>query len=261
MRLLVTRPAPDSERTAGTLRAHGHHVLTAPMLRMETLDCAFPDRPYAGVVLTSANAARAMAGDPRCAKLASLPAFTVGGHTAEAARAVGFRDVHCANGDRNDLAAMLRARPDASSRPLLYLAGEDRAGELELAPSGAVIVTAVVYRMVKAERFPPTVESALARRQIDAVLHFSQRSTHAYIDCASRAGLLDCALAPLHFCLSRQVAEPLATPNVVAQDLVTKELVTKDLASKDLAARDIGGIRIAPRPDEAALIALLNSGR
>jgi hypothetical protein len=119
--------------------------------------------------------------------------------------------------------------------------------------------------MVKAERFPPTVESALARRQIDAVLHFSRRSAHAYIDCASRAGLLDCALAPLHFCLSRQVAEPLATPSVVAQDLVTKELVTKDLASKDpaskdLAARDVGGIRIAPRPDEAALIALVNSG-
>jgi uroporphyrinogen-III synthase len=237
MRLLVTRPAPDGERTAGALRAHGHDVLTAPMLRMETLDCAFDDRPYAGVVMTSANAVRAMAGDPRCAKLAALPAFTVGRHTAEAAHAVGFRDVHCANGDRNDLADMLRARRDASSRPLLYLAGEDRAGELELALAPTPIVTAVVYRMVKVERFPVAVESALARRQIDGVLHFSRRSAQAYIDCAGRAGLLGRALEPRHFCLSRQVAGLLAAQN--------------------LAERDAIGISIAPQPHEAALIALV----
>jgi hypothetical protein len=35
VKLLITRPEPDAERTAGDLRAHGHDVLIAPMLRFE----------------------------------------------------------------------------------------------------------------------------------------------------------------------------------------------------------------------------------
>jgi uroporphyrinogen-III synthase len=240
MRLLVTRPAPDDAHTAGALRTRGHDVLTAPMLRMETLNWAIADRPYGGVILTSANAARAITADPRCHALATLPTFTVGRHSAQAALAAGFRDVHCAHGDRNALAQMLRARRDASSRPLLYLAGEDRAGDIELAPSAAAIVTVVVYRMVEAAHFPAAVERALARGQIEGVLHFSRRSAQAYIDCALRIGLIDRALAPLHYCLSRQVAEPLG------------------LAAPALVGHNAAGLRIASQPDEAALIALVN---
>jgi uroporphyrinogen-III synthase len=254
VRLLVTRPHPDSERTAGALRARGHRVLIAPVLRMEARDCALADQPYAAVVMTSANAARAIGGHPRCADLAKLAAFTVGRHTAQAARAVGFRDVHCADGDRNDLADMLRERLDASSAPLLYLTGEDRAGDFELAPSVASIITAVIYRMVKVERFAASVESALTARQIDGVLHFSRRSAQAYVECAGRVGLLGRALEPLHFCLSRQVAEPLA-----AQALAARDPGSQDLGAQDLGAHDAAGIRIAPHPHEAALIALVNS--
>ena len=234
MRLLVTRPPPDGERTAGALRAGGHDVLAVPMLRMQTLSFEVPDRPYAGVVMTSANAARAIAGHPRCAGLAKLPAFAVGAHTAEAARIAGFAHVQCAQGDRMALAATLRERLGAPAQPLLYLAGEDRAGDGELAPSGVALVTAVVYRMVKAARFSESVTSALRERQVDGVLHFSRRSAHAYVDCAQHAGLLDRALAPVQFCLSRQVAEP-------------------------LAASGAAGIRIASHPTEAAMLALVDS--
>jgi uroporphyrinogen-III synthase len=232
----------------------------APMLRMQALDCAFADQPYAAVVMTSANAARAIAGHPRRAELAKLAAFTVGRHTAQAAQAVGFRDVECANGDRNDLAKLLRARLAASSGPLLYLAGEERAGEVELAQSPASIITAVVYRMIAAERFPAAAASALAARQIDGVLHFSRRSAQAYVDCACRAGLLRHALEPLHFCLSRQVAEPLVAQGLVVQDLAVPDPAVRVLAVPDVAAQDAGtAIRIAPHPDEAALIALVHS--
>ena len=238
-RLLVTRPAPDSERTAQALRASGHDVLEAPMLRMQTLAFELADRAYAGVVMTSANAARALGSHPRCAELAKLPAFAVGQHTADAARAVGFADVHCAHGDRGDLAALLRARLGASAQPLLYLAGQDRVGEdhaadSELAPPGVAIITATVYRMVQAARLPEAVASALRARGIDGVLHFSKRSAQAYVDCAKGARLLAPALAPVQFCLSRQVAEP-------------------------LAAQGAAGIRIAPHPNEAAILALANA--
>jgi uroporphyrinogen-III synthase len=230
VRLLVTRPEPDGERTAEGLRARGHNVLLAPLMRMEAIDFALGDEAYSAVVMTSANAARAIATHSARARLTALPAFTVGRHTADAARAAGFGDVTSADGDKSDLARLLGARLPDNSRPLLCLAGEDRSGELALA--GVAVHTVVAYRSVAAERFPPDAATALTEGEIDGVLHFSRRSAQAYVDCANRAGLLDHALAPLHFCLSRQVGEP-------------------------LSAAGAGGIRIAPRPEEAALIELV----
>src|SRR5262249_8776003 len=129
VRLLVTRPQDDGERTAARLRARGHPgggtpARLAPLLRVEAVDFDPPRAPLSAVVMTSANAARAIARHPRREALVALPAFTVGRHTAEAARAAGFREVECADGDKDDLAALLRARYGERSAPLLYLAGE-----------------------------------------------------------------------------------------------------------------------------------------
>ena len=230
MRLLVTRPEPDAARTAAALRARGHDVVLAPLLRIELLDFELPDEPWSAVVMTSANAARAVAEHPRRAALIVREAFTVGRHTADAARVAGFRTVHSADGDKDDLADVLRARRDERVGPLLYLAGEDRAGNF--AAGDTSVMTVVAYRAVKADRFAPEVAAALARRALDGVLHFSARSAQAYLDCASRDGILDAALAPLHVCISRQVAQPLAAAGAAA-------------------------IRIAPRPDESAMIELV----
>jgi uroporphyrinogen-III synthase len=232
---MVTRPEPDGERTAAALRARGHDVVAVPLLRMEALDCKLPDGPFSAVVMTSANAARAVASHPQREQFTAWPAFTVGRHSAEAARAAGFGEVHSADGDQSDLVALLRARCAGSSR-LLYLAGEDRAGDLPaaLAACGVPVVAASVYRAVKAERFPPALAAALARGELDGVLHFSRRSAEAYLDCAGRAGVRAEGPRPLHYCLSRQVAEP-------------------------LSAAGAAGIRVAPEPVEAALIDLVGS--
>jgi uroporphyrinogen-III synthase len=230
VRLLVTRPEPDGERTAGQLRAHGHDVMVAALLHVETVAFELADEAYAAVVMTSANAARAVAGHPQRERLTWLPVFTVGRHTAEAAQAAGFRDVRSADGDKHDLAHLLGAV--AGGKPLLYLAGEDRSGDLS---AGKLPMrTVVAYRAVKAERFPPAVAAAFAAGKLDGVLHFSGRSAEAYVDCATRAGILGAALAPILFCLSRQVAAPLAAAGATQ-------------------------IRVSPRPDEAAIIGLVNS--
>ena len=243
MRLLVTRPEPDGERTAQALRARGHAVVLAPLLRTEPVAFALPDERFSAVVLTSANAARAIADHPCRAQLTAMPAFTVGRRTAEAARGLGFREVHSADGDKGDLVELLRAdrlRTQSATHgaPLLYLAGEDRAGDLaqgDLAQGGLPVRTVVVYRAVKAARFPPDVAAALTQGAIDAVLHFSARSAEAYLDCAAHGGIRAEALAPMHCCLSRQVAAPLAAAGAAA-------------------------LRIAARPDEAALLELVGEG-
>jgi uroporphyrinogen-III synthase len=230
VRLLVTRPEPDGARTAALLRARGHDVVFAPLLRIELIDFELPDKAWSAVVMTSANAARAVARHPRRETITALEVFTVGRHTAEAARAAGFRMVHSADGDKDDLADLLRACLGEQSAPLLYLAGEERAGDL--ATSGMPVVTVVAYRAVKAERFAPAVAAALAQGALDGVLHFSARTAQAYLDCAAHERMLERALAPVHFCLSQQVAQP-------------------------LSAAGAATVRIAPHPDEAAMVELI----
>jgi uroporphyrinogen-III synthase len=133
--------------------------------------------------------------------------------------------VRSADGDRVDLAVLLRDVPG----PLLYLAAEDRAGDLTAA------VSVVAYRAVKVGQFTPGVGAALMQGTVDGVLHFSRRTAEAYLDCASRAGCVAAALKPLQLCLSERVAEP-------------------------LVAAGASRIRVAERPDEGSLVALAGAG-
>ena len=90
----------------------------------------------------------------------------------------------------------------------------------------------MVYRAVAATSLPPAVAVALSGG-IDGVLHFSRRSAEAYVDAARAAGYSQRA-APVHFCLSAPIAEPLA----------------------QAGAADI---RVAERPNEAVLLALIDA--
>ena len=82
MRVLVTRPETDGERTAAHLRARGCDVMLAPLLRIEPVDAEVGDGPWGGLVLTSGNAVRAVASHRQKARLLSLTVFTVGARTA-----------------------------------------------------------------------------------------------------------------------------------------------------------------------------------
>ena len=236
MRLLVTRPQEDGERTAALLRARGHSVLLAPLLRIEPLAAEFGAGPFAAVLTTSANAARAVAGHMRIAELRSVPLYTVGQRSAEAARAVGFVTVNSADGDAHDLTRLVAQQFAGAAAPLLYLAGEDRSVDLaeELGRHGITVRSAVVYHAASSERLPPHAEQAIATGDIDGVLHYSRRSADAFLKCADAPGLHKRALGLAHFCLSAQVAAP-------------------------LTAAGAADTRIAARPEESALLDLAGS--
>jgi uroporphyrinogen-III synthase len=210
MRLLVTRPDPDGERTAALLRDQGHEVLLAPMLRIEPIrDVAFGAGPWAAIVMTSANGPRALAEHPRLKELLLLPVLTVGRTSAEAARELGFANVESADGDGEDLVRLVTRRFAGSSRPLLYPAGEDRARNLfaDLAQHDIAVETAVVYRAAKSAGLPPEVDADLRAGRIDGVIHFSQRSVETYLACTRALGGV--ALKSVHYCLSDRAAQPL----------------------------------------------------
>ena len=229
MRLLVTRPEPDAARSADALRARGHQVLVAPLLQTQTIAADFGG-PFAAVLMTSANAARALAAHPRAAELTSLPVLTVGARSAEAARAAGFTNVVSAEGALADLVRLAAERFPAGR--LLYLAGEDRAGDLagDLSAHGIAVETAVIYRAVARETLPGEIVDAIDR--LDGVLHYSRRSAETLLRLAERAGVHDAVLSLAHYCLSGEVAVPL---------------------------RQAGATRItiAARPDETALFDLI----
>jgi uroporphyrinogen-III synthase len=235
VRLLLTRPEPDAQRTAAALRAHGHDVIVAPLLRIAPVaDAPIGAGPWAAILITSANAAHALAAHAGATELRALPVFAVGRRSADAMAAAGFAGVTSADGNVGDLARLVAARLQPAAR-LLYLAGEDRSGDLagDLRAHGFAVETTVIYRAIATPGLPPAVAQALAGG-IDGVLHFSRRSAEVFVDAARAAGLLESALQAAHFCLSAPIAEPLA----------------------QAGAADI---RVAERPNEAVLLALIDA--
>ena len=235
MRLLLTRPEPDAQRTAAALRAQGHDEIVAPLLRIApAADAPIGTGLWAAILITSANAAHALAAHAGATELRTLPVFAVGRRSADAMAAAGFADVTSAEGNVGDLVQLVAARLQPAAR-LLYLAGEDRSGDLagDLRAHGFAVETAVIYRAIAATSLPPAAAQALAGG-VDGVLHFSRRSAEAYVDTVRAAGMVANALKPVHFCLSAQVAEPLA----------------------QAGAADI---RVAERPNEALLLALIDA--
>ncbi|MDQ2953517.1 MAG: uroporphyrinogen-III synthase [Pseudomonadota bacterium] len=237
MRLLVTRPADEAGSTASVLRGRGHDVVLAPLLRIETVaDADFGPGPWAGVLLTSANAVRALAPHRR-KELTALPLFAVGSRTAEAARAAGFSTIISAEGSAADLARVTAERLGAGGAPLLYLAGSDRAHDLasDLGERNIRVETIVVYRALAANKLPALARRALQTRSLDGILHYSRRSSAIFLDCAMADGLTEQVRALTHYCLSARVAEP-------------------------LRAAGASDIRIASHSDDNALVELITRG-
>jgi uroporphyrinogen-III synthase len=213
MAVLVTRPHPDDEATAKNLQARGFAVLRAPMLRFEPLPFRDDDKAhYDAVIVTSANALRAV--EPQLAghRLLKLPLFAVGEHTAAAARSAGFGQVITAEGDAGALRDLVlksaKAKDLKKSATLLYFAGTDLARDLagELGAHGFKVVTQPTYRMVPASSLPPETCDAFVAGRVEAVLHYSGRSARAFLDAARAAGVEISALALPQCCISASVA-------------------------------------------------------
>lgn len=236
MRIAVTRPKADAERTASVLRDRGHEVLVAPLMRVEPIAADLAG-DWGALIITSANALEAIENNPAQRALLTLKVFAVGDRSAEAARAAGFSDVESAAGDARALVRLIVARQAGAVSPLLYLAGEDRAADVvgDLSKHNIKAEMRVVYRAVTAP-FPDELIEALSANEIDAVLHYSRRSADNYVAGAAAAHITEAALRPRHLCLAEAVAAPLV---------------------KAGAAR----IAIASHPDEAALLELLGSRR
>ena len=166
MRLVVTRPQADSERTAAALRARGHEVLVAPLMRVEPVAAEFFRR-----LGRRYRHQRQRAGRRRrqSGLQSAVQAAAVRGRPAQRGGRASRRDLPTSPRPAATCAiwcgSIAERRADASA-PLLYLAGEDRAADLvgELVVHGIAAEMAVVYRAATAP-FPPELTAALAGRR------------------------------------------------------------------------------------------------
>ena len=211
MRILVTRSQPRAADTALALHELGHEPIIAPLFEIELLSDVDPKTgPWTAILLTSANGLWGIASFAWDKKWQGIPVFAVGDVSAKAARDMGFVEVASAGGSVNDLANLVAARLQPPAR-LLYLAGEERAGDLAgaLRSKNFEVDLVVVYRFLTAQFLPEPAAAALAG-EIDAVLHFSRASAEDFLKAARNSNLLEAALTkPVHLCLSEQVAAPL----------------------------------------------------
>jgi uroporphyrinogen-III synthase len=219
-KLLVTRPVPDAQDTILRLDALGIEGVAAPLLERVPLPTDLPAADgFAGLVLTSANALRALDERNAVRPYRGLKVFAVGERTAAAARAAGFAEVVAAGGTFGLLVeAIAAARPGG---PLFYPAATHQSGDLgqALAPSGVPVVTVPVYEMQAAASLPAAVVAGLGAGAYAGALFYSRRTAATFV------GLVAGWLAPAArarlavLCLSEQVAAPLLAAQFVRVEL------------------------------------------
>lgn len=157
--LLILRPQPGADATAKRAAAMGLEAIVAPLFRIIPRDWILPDASFDALLVTSANAARAI--DLRVDR--ALPVYAVGAPTRAALLDAGFTDVAAGESDVTEIVKQAAAE---GMKSLLHLAGEDRTA---FEPAELRIETRVIYAAEPCDP-PPAFAEALERGAV-ALLH------------------------------------------------------------------------------------------
>jgi len=173
--LLLLRPQPGNDASAGRARALGIEVIQLPLFEIVPVaPTPLPEGPFDALLVTSANGARH--GAEALRRLADLPIFTVGEATARVIRDRGERAITIGGGDAATTIPLIVA---AGHRRLLHICGAD---VRPFDPLGLAITRHVVYRSEARDMRPFTdmlatlppcviaVHSPRAGRRLDALL-------------------------------------------------------------------------------------------
>lgn len=212
MRVWVARPEPGATRTGAALAARGHTALVAPVLVVRPAGEVPPAGSFDALLLTSAQAVPAVRDVPA---LRRLPVFAVGERTADAALRAGLGPVQVGPGDAGGLANLVAGTLAPEAR-LLHAAGATRKDEpaATLQAAGFRVTSFVAYAAEALPNLPDSADDALARGDLDAVLHYSRRSAVIALGLSDVAGHGGAFRRLRHYCLSADVAGPLEAADV-----------------------------------------------
>ena len=232
MRVLVLRPQKDAEQTAKRLNAHGYEAIIAPLLRVKPLEICSPDFASCNAIIaTSANAFRCLPGT-YLDKIKSIPCFTVGSQTTEAAQNYGLNQVTSASGDAAALVKLVKTNLLTSSH-LMYITGQPRKSDLEISLLRHGFNVSI-YETYKTEAVAHLPQKAVAafKQGVDVILHFSRHSAEIAMTLFEEAGLMHELQTARHICISSDTANGLY---------------------------GCAHMQIAKKPDQAAMLDLLES--
>jgi uroporphyrinogen-III synthase len=155
MKVLILRPQPGAEETAGRARALGLEPLVSPLFIVRPLDWTPPDpAAFDAVLLTSANAPRH--GGDAMTPFLGLPCYAIGESTAAAGRAAGFTDVRPGPSDGAALIALAAAKGIAAA---VHFCGRRH---FALRHPAVAVTPIAVYAAEPVARLPEGVGEALA---------------------------------------------------------------------------------------------------
>lgn len=235
MAVLITRPEPGASRTGKAVRALGYAYLVDPLFEIVFLDPAFdPLDHYDTVLFTSQNGVVALSRLCSSADRSATAALSIGKRTDEIARKVGFASCLTASGDSDDLFDLASQSFKTDAR-ILYATGRERTGALDerLRARGFHVDLVEVYATHPSAAFKPETLATLRRREVEHVLLYSRRAAAHFFALVCKANLADCLKQITFLCLSPAIAEV-------------------------VLAEGPYSYRVASRPDEQALLNLLN---
>jgi uroporphyrinogen-III synthase len=212
MRVLVTRPEPDTAELKAALEAQGHVVSVEPLLTIETLpvDARALDGAQ-GLIATSRNSLRALVENKALKAARALPIFCVGGGTTELARELGFERIIAGDGSAADLIHLILGSWIGAKGPLVHLCGEEVARDLaaELSAHGVEVRKLIVYRAVATDGLGPQTAAAITEGTLDTVILMSPRTARIFAELVEQSGLGEPARRLAYVCLSANVASAL----------------------------------------------------
>ncbi|WP_300553008.1 uroporphyrinogen-III synthase [Maricaulis sp.] len=189
MTVLITRGWPGAEQTATGLRAMGIDPIICPVMDVNfraKIDADLSD--VQALAFTSANGVRSWG--PRRPER-DLPVFTVGNATAELARNIGFKKVHSARGDVEDLGKLIKRKLRPSGGSILHIRGIHTAGNLagDLRKDGYTAREAIGYGTVPVDVLSEEAIAAIISGAPVQVLIHSGRGAKTFLDLARKFGL------------------------------------------------------------------------
>ena len=208
MKILVTRPQPQADKTAQKLIAMGHDVIVEPMLSFQRLTV---DGDVAGdakaIAATSARAIEALVFNGLVSQLQHLPLYCVGEATARAAEASGFQKVFQAGGDVDSLSKLIvDSNQDA---PVFYPAAVDRSGDLagQLEQQGIACRMVEIYQMAAATGFSEKTREQIQSQTVDYALFYSLRTIQIFLSLSNLEKTTVFLNSMKALCVSKRVAE------------------------------------------------------
>jgi len=189
-RWLVTRPRADAQALATTLGAMGHTSIISPVIRLVRRSFRPIDwSAYDAIIFTSSNAVRLGGNFPEDAL--SLPVFTVGTKTAEAAKGAGFASVSSADGNVHTLARHLACLPQGAPSRFLHICGQQTKGDLHgaLGAAGRNVEAVVVYQVEPASELTGEAVGELRAGTVDGAIFMSPKTASVFAQLAGHANI------------------------------------------------------------------------